>query len=118
MGMGHIEELAEVSTRLARVEDLCERSSRVPVWVPISTFAPEPFEVVRDFCVVVQAEDYVATLFDANVSSSGDTQEEAVANLKDLILMIFRGCEGEADDALGPAMVRQKHALLSLIRRS
>lgn len=32
--------------------------------------------------------------------------------------MIFRGFEGEADDALGPAMVRQKHALLSLIRRS
>ena len=87
--------------------------------VPIATFAPEPFAVIRGFNVVVQpAEDsFVATLQDANISSSGETEEEAVANIKDLILMIFQGFEHEDDSELGPAMIRQKHVLQSLIRR-
>ena len=60
---------------------------------------------------------YVATLFDANISSSGDTREEAVTNLKDLMLMIFQSLEHESESDLGPAMVRQKKVLQSLIRR-
>jgi len=110
-------ELKNVSSRLTRIEGLCEKAFQGVVCVPISTFAPEPFEIIRDFSVVVQPEEdcFVATLFDANISSSGETREEAVSNVKDLILMIFRGFED--DDELGPAMIRQKHALLSLIRR-
>jgi predicted RNase H-like HicB family nuclease len=113
-------ELRDVSARLTRVEGLCEKALQKPVCVPISTFAPEPFEVIREFGVVVQPEEdrFVATLFDANISSSGETQEEAVTNVKDLILMIFRGFENEDDRELGPAMIRQKHALRSLIRCS
>ena len=112
-------ELRDVSARLTRVEGLCEKALEKPVSVPIATFAPEPFEVISEFCVVVQPDEgsFVATLFDANVSSSGETQEEAVANVKDLILMIFQGFEHEDDSELGPAMIRQKHALRSLIRR-
>jgi hypothetical protein len=33
-------------------------------------------------------------------------------------VMIFRSLENEDDSKLGPAIVRQKHALQSLIRRS
>jgi predicted RNase H-like HicB family nuclease len=112
-------ELKGLSARMTRIEALCQEARRMSVSVPISTFAPEPFEIIRDFSVVVQPEEdgFVATLFDANISSSGETQEEAVANVKDLILMIFKGFEHEDDRVLGPAMIRQKHALLSLIRR-
>ena len=116
----HVEKkLEDLSTRLKRTEGFCERAFQKPVCVPVSTFAPEPFEVFREFSIVVQPEEdsYVAMLFDANISSSGETQEEAVANLKDLILMIFKGFEDEEDGKLGPAMIRQKHTLLNLIRR-
>jgi predicted RNase H-like HicB family nuclease len=110
-------ELKNLSSRLTRIEGLCEKALQGAVCIPISTFAPEPFEIIRDFSVVVQPEEesFVATLFDANISSSGETREEAVANVKDLILMIFRGLEDDVE--LGPAMIRQKHALMSLIRR-
>lgn len=112
-------ELKALSARLTHVEGLHAKTVRQTVCVPVSTFAPEPFEVIRDFSVVVQPEEdsFVATLFDANISSSGETLEEAVANLKDLILMIVKDFEKEDDHSLGPAMIRQKHALLSLIRR-
>jgi predicted RNase H-like HicB family nuclease len=111
--------ITDVSDRLTRIQRQCERTLLTPLCVPISTFAPEPFEVIRNFSVVVRPEEesFVATLFDANISSSGETQEEAVENVKDLILMIFQGFEHEDDRELGPAMIRQKHALMSLIRR-
>jgi hypothetical protein len=97
----------------------CEKLSKSHVVVPVATLAPEPFDIIHEFSFVVQPDDecFVATLFDANLSSSGDTQEEAVANLKDLIIMAFNGFEDEPDDNLGPMMRRQKHALFSLIRK-
>ena len=117
---GTEEELQALKMRLTQLEKRCEDSLKAPVCVPISTLAPEPFDVIKNFYVVVQSEEdcYVATLFDANISSSGDSQEEAVANVIDLTVMIFRSLENEDDSKLGPAMVRQKHALQSLIRRS
>ncbi len=113
------QELQDLSARLNGVEGHYHRALEGAVSVPISTFAPEPFEVIRDFSIVVRPEEesYIATLFDSNISSSGETREEAVANLKDLILMIFQDFENEDDSQLGPAMIRQKHTLLSLIRR-
>ncbi|MFI5457582.1 MAG: hypothetical protein ACHRXM_19240 [Isosphaerales bacterium] len=113
---GQFKNLAE---RLNRMEGLCEKISHGSVSDPISTLAPEPFEIIKEFKVVVQPEEdsFNATLFDANISSSGDTQAEEVANLKDLILMVFQQFEREDDGDLGPSMIRQKHALQSLIRR-
>ncbi|GAF95929.1 unnamed protein product, partial [marine sediment metagenome] len=32
---------------------------------------------------------YIATFFDANISASGDTQTEAIFNLKDMIVGTF-----------------------------
>ena len=96
-----------------------ERSAPSSIHVAISTFAPEPFEVVEPFDIVIQSDDdgYVASFLEANISSAGDTQHEALENLKDLILMIFQDFEGEEDDSLGPAMLRQRMILLGLIRR-
>ena len=91
-----------------------------PIVVPISTFAPEPFSLRETMWAVVQAvEDaFVATFFDANISTSGDTQEEAIANLKDLILDIYLDLEREPEERLGPEPKRQQAVLQSLIRRN
>ena len=104
-----------VSDLRTRVHDL-ERDKGL--LVSIETFAPEPFEVVKPFCVVVEQvddEDFIATLYDANVSASGDTREEAVFNFKDTVLATFEMLESEKK--LGAAMRRQKAVLSALIRR-
>lgn len=89
------------------------------VTVPITTLAPEPFDVLRDIPVVVQAVDdgFTATFFDANISTSGDTQEEGVSNLKSLIVDIFEDLQSEPPKRLGPEPSRQLMVLRSFIRR-
>ena len=47
-----------------------------PLIVPIETFAPEPYDPIRPFHVVLQPheEEYIASFFDANLSASGETK--------------------------------------------
>ena len=87
-----------------------------PIVVPIGTFAPEPFSLREPIWAVVQPVDdgFVATFFDANISTSGDTQEEAAANLKDLILDIYLDLEKEPAERLGPEPKRQLAVLKSI----
>jgi hypothetical protein len=88
--------------------------------VPITTLAPEPFELLREISVVVQPVEhgYTATFFDANINSSGDTQEEAVSNLKSLVVEIFSDLESEPAARLGPEPVRQLKVLSMFLRRN
>ena len=90
-----------------------------PIVVPMTNFAPEPFRLREPVWAVVQAVDdaFVATYFDANISTSGDTQEEAVANLKDLILDIYLDLDEEPVERLGPEPKRQLAVLRSVIRQ-
>ena len=103
------------------VGDLRIRVSRLEehqsIIVHIETFEPEPFDLLRPVAVVVEPTDgeFTATLFDANLSASGETQEEAVSNLKDVLLSSFELLNSE--QKLGAAMVRQKAVLNSFIRQ-
>ncbi|HQU45096.1 MAG TPA: hypothetical protein PK867_19940 [Pirellulales bacterium] len=105
--------LKEVATQAMNVRP--EQS----IIVPILTFAPARIEPAKTIYVVVQPtyDGYLATLFDANLAMSGDTQEEAVANLKALILDVFDELE-EEKDILAPGMALQFAALQSLLKRS
>lgn len=93
--------------------------STAPFLIPIATFAPEPFEIILPLGVIVRPEgdSFVASLFDANVNASGETIHEVIVNLKSLILDSFVRLEAKDDGQLGPAMIRQKAVLQSLIRR-
>jgi predicted RNase H-like HicB family nuclease len=86
----------------------------------IASFRPEPFEVVKPFEVVIREVEggYEASFIEANIGTTGDTRHEALENLKDLILMIFRDFEGEDDATLGPAMRKQRDILSDFIRRT
>lgn len=97
-----------------RVRELEERAD---LTIPVESLAPEPFEVLRPFHVVVQAQDegYIATFFDANLSASGDTREESVANLKDLIVGVYKVLARHTEDRLGPGPAKQLHALRAFI---
>lgn len=88
--------------------------------IPIATLVPEPYDLTKDIPAVLQPADdgFVATFFDANISTSGDTEEEAVSNLRSLIVDIFEYLESEPMEALGPEPTRQLEVLRAFIRRA
>ncbi len=89
------------------------------LWVPITSFAPEPYDLIRQIPVVVQAseEGFVAGFFDANVHAAGDTEEEAVRNLKSLILDVFDSLSAEPLATLGPEPRRQLAVLQEFLAK-
>jgi hypothetical protein len=87
--------------------------------VPITTFAPEPVEILKEIKVVVQndEDEYIATFFDANVNAGGCNQVEAFENLKDLILSRYDYLNSQPPEKLGPALAKQISVLREFIRR-
>jgi predicted RNase H-like HicB family nuclease len=113
-----INRLASLDARLRRIEKNTE-SLRASQIVPITTVAPEPYEICRPLLVTVQpsGEEYVAGFFDANVYASGDTEEEAVTNLKSVLLDVFDSLSSEPADSLGPEPARQLAVLREFIAK-
>ena len=102
---------------------VCELAAFVAVkvkklFVPITTFAPEPFEVLRPMSAVIQplGDEHLATFFDANINASGETQEEAFANLKDVLLGTFQMLERMSESQLGPGPRHQRAVFEGLFR--
>lgn len=89
------------------------------VVVPITDLDPEPFELLRTIHAVVQPADggYVATFFDANINASGDTQTEAVANLKSYLVDLFEALASR-EETLGAEPARQLAWMNSVMRAS
>ncbi len=120
---------SEPSTRLDqlndRVADISERLSKLEVASPalrvaITSFAPESYSVVRPIEVLIEPVDdsYVASFFDANVSASGDNQQEAFDNLKALILDVYDSLRAESPSRLGPEPKRQLAVLESFLEKA
>lgn len=86
--------------------------------VTIQSFAPEPYELRRDLHVLVRpdGDSFVASFVDANVSASGDTPEDAVANLKDLIVLLLVRLSQEPPNKLGKGPARQLAVLKEFLR--
>ncbi|MBZ0270818.1 hypothetical protein K8I61_02190 [bacterium] len=85
----------------------------------IDSFAPEPYSIARPIPVVVSADEsgYVATFSEANISTSGETPQDAVDNLKSLILDFFDTLSETPDGELGPEPKRQFAILRAFISR-
>lgn len=98
-----------------RVTALEEAAS---VIVPITSLVPFDYELVKPVMAVVKQEhgSYVATFFDANLSASGDTDVEAIINLKDTLVSSLEILLEHSETRLGPAMLRQKATLLEFVR--
>lgn len=90
-----------------------------PIIVPIETFDPEPYEVLKTFHVIIQshAEEYVAYYFDANLSATGETKEEAIYNLKDIIIATFDALSSHDESKLGLGPLRQIKLLKKVIQK-
>jgi predicted RNase H-like HicB family nuclease len=87
--------------------------------VPIETLEPEPYEITRPFtAVVTEAEGgFEASIFDLGIFASGDTEEEAIANLKETLLDTFDQLSELPETRSGKGPLRQKTLLNKCIRK-
>src|ERR1017187_1037218 len=101
--------VAEFSARIAKGESTIADISK-QTNVAITTLSPEPYCLKRAIPVHVQRDDgqgFIATFFDANISTSGETEEEAFSNLRSLIAESFDYLESVPIEELGPEPLRQ-----------
>ncbi|HEX9734731.1 MAG TPA: hypothetical protein VGG06_22390 [Thermoanaerobaculia bacterium] len=89
----------------------------LPIIVPVQVLDDERVSLTRPFYVVVEQTDdnFIATFFDAHISASGETQWEAVDNVKDLVVATFHRLRQAPADKLGPIPTRQIAALRHFI---
>jgi hypothetical protein len=88
--------------------------------VPLTTLAPEPFRMTQQIPVTIEGdgEDFTATFVEANVSASGETEADAIANFKDSLLSSYELLEGMPSSQLGPLPARQWGILQNVVRRT
>ncbi len=88
------------------------------VIAPVETFEPDPYELTRPIKVLVLPDDgsWVATLIDANINASGETVQEAVANLKETMIDLYVVLEKRKAE-LGKQPARQLAFLQTVMRR-
>jgi len=100
----------------ARLRKLESEQTKI---VPINTFVPEPYELLKTFLVSVQSIEggFEAGWYDANIHTSGDNEEEAVSNLKSLILDYFDSLSKEPLENLGTEPKRQLRIIEAFIRK-
>jgi hypothetical protein len=113
------ERLEKIESEILALREQCKefRVGR-SILIPVETLAPEPFDLKRAFLVVVAPveDEFEATFFDANIGTTGDTEEEAVRDLKALMVDTFEYLERN-ESRLGPEPARQLAVLRELIQR-
>lgn len=114
------EKLRALSEKVEVLEEKCEHFKQSFYVPPIQTFGDEPFELIKPILVSIQESDgeYIASFFDANISTQGCTQQEALDSLKDLLLSRFEHLDQLPVKKLGKSTRRQIAVLREFIRRS
>lgn len=111
--------LEKIERAILDLREHCKQlKSGQSITVPITSFTPEPFEVCREILAVVQPDgdsSYIATFFDANINASGDTQADAIENLKDMLITTFRSLV--AEKRLGKGATRRLEILKTVMRK-
>jgi hypothetical protein len=107
-----------VKSLVAKVSQLESAPNQQPFLVAIDTLAPEPYRLVNAISILVRpdAQSYIASFVDANISMTGDTIHEAVQGVKAVIIGTFKRLSGKADSQLGPGPRKQKAILTTLIQ--
>jgi predicted RNase H-like HicB family nuclease len=108
------EAVLEIRERIEELEAVAVLGS---VTLNITTFAPEPYSVKKAIPVCVQrgTGGFVASFADANINTSGETQQEAYANLRELLLDVFDSLTALPESKLGPGPRRQLAVLREFV---
>jgi predicted RNase H-like HicB family nuclease len=88
------------------------------VEIPIQSLDPEPYEFIQPIPAVVrqEGEEYVATFYDANISASGETEKEAIQNLKDMVVATYELLTGHDRENLAAGSARTRDILETFVR--
>lgn len=112
--------VTSLTARVTALEERARQPAPVSIIVPITTFEPQPYELLKEIKVVVQATDedeYVATFFDANINVSGCNEVSAVDNLKEALIARFELYSGLTNSKLGREPARQLAVLQTFIQK-
>jgi hypothetical protein len=106
-------EVTELKGEIRRLQNL-----RVYV-VPLAALPPA-FQMTGPVPVTVEGdgETFTATFVEANVSASGETEADAIANFKDTLMSSYELLEALPSRELGPLPSRQWEILQSVVRRT
>jgi hypothetical protein len=105
--------LSDISAAIASIQ----KSGKT---VFIATLAPEPYVLKKLLPVYLESDgdSVMATFFDANISISSETEDEAFDDLKSIILDTFDCLDAEPPAQLGPEPLRQLAVLRDFIGRA
>jgi predicted RNase H-like HicB family nuclease len=102
--------ILNLEKKMAKLErTVAQVASGSPIVLWITTLAPEPFRLKRDIPILLRStgSSFVASFLDANVNASGETEAEALNNLKEVLTMVFRKIRSLPPNTLGPGPSRQ-----------
>ena len=88
-----------------------------PVCTTILSLGIPEYKVLKSIPVTIRqdGDEFIATFFDANISTGGDTQQEAVTNLQSLIADFYDELAATPREELGSSLQRQKHVLAEFV---
>lgn len=99
------------------IRQLCKTRRFV---VPLSTLSPAPYQITQQIPVTIEGdgEEFTATFTEANVSASGETEADAIANFKDSLLSCYQLLEKKTPEQLGPLPTRQWTVIKGVVKRT
>lgn len=107
---------SKMDTLLLELTELRKAKTYV---VPLTTLANEPLQMRLSIPATIEGsgEEFTATFSEANVSASGETEADAIANLKDSLVSTFEFLESLPEKELGPLPARQWNVLKNVLTR-
>lgn len=86
----------------------------------ITSLAPSTLRLLKliPVSLACNGDDYVATFFDANISATGDTVQEAVWNLIDILVLKFNRFDELPEKSLGVGPTRQLAVMREFISKA
>jgi hypothetical protein len=108
-----LDQITEMKSEIARLQETRTFA------VPLSTLAPEPFEMTKPIFVTIHGdgENFTATFTEANISASGDTAADAIANFKESLASRFEILQSKSQNEMGLLPKRQWGILQSVVKR-
>lgn len=88
-----------------------------PVCTTVSSLGVPGYGVLKPIPVTIRkdGDEFIASFFDANISTGGENQQEAVANLQSLIADFYDELAATPSAELGPSLQRQKYVLTEFV---
>jgi hypothetical protein len=107
---------SEMQELREEIRQLCRTRTFV---VPLTTLSPGPLHITQHIPVTIEGdgEEFTATFTEANISASGETEADAIANFKESLVSTYAFLESLPANERGPLPARQWEVLKSALTR-